>query len=290
MESATAFCPGHVSCVFQPISSYNPMSIGSRGFGIRLSLGAHAKVVPREDGIVRISLDGVESEAQVTRMAVDAIAPGMGFDISIENDVPVSQGFGMSAAGSIAAAVCVANLVGESRTAAFAAAHMAEVKGGGGLGDVAAIVAGNDIPIRTMPGFPPYGRVISARFSFPELTLAVLGPVIKTGSVLKDNEKVALIREVSSEAIDEFLADPTYDSMFPLSNRFSSEAELESPLIRKTIDRLMSRGYHAGMCMLGNSIFTDAPESEVWSVLGRGHVRTFACSSSYKEILVTRRG
>ena len=54
------------------------------------------------------------------------------------------------------------------------------------------------------------------------------------------------------------------------------------------MDRLKSKGYRAGMCMLGNSIFTDAPEREVWALFGRGHVRTFKCASSRKEIIIHR--
>lgn len=73
-----AFCPGHVSCVFQPVSSYDIMCMGSRGFGIRLSLGANAEVTPREDDTVNIWLDGSQSVAPVTRMAVEDLASGRG--------------------------------------------------------------------------------------------------------------------------------------------------------------------------------------------------------------------
>ena len=40
----SAFCPGHVSCVFQPVNSFDAMSTGSRGIGIRLNKGATATV------------------------------------------------------------------------------------------------------------------------------------------------------------------------------------------------------------------------------------------------------
>ncbi len=73
-----------------------------------------------------------------------------------------------------------------------------------------------------------------------------------------------------------------------MSNRFSSESGLESPAIRKTIETLKSKGYGAGMCMLGNSVFTDAPEEVLWSIFGRGRVRTFSCSSSPREITISR--
>ena len=151
------------------------MSTGSRGVGIRLSLGARAEVVPRDDGEVIVTLDGEVSDAPVTRAVASIMAPGTGFDISIDNDLPVSQGFGMSAAGAIAAGLAIADVAGMSRSEAFAAAHVAEVRCGGGLGDVSAIVGGRDVPIRTVAGLPPHGAVRNAGFKIPRITLAVGG-------------------------------------------------------------------------------------------------------------------
>ena len=284
----SAFCPGHVSCIFQPVSSYDIMCTGSRGVGIRLSLGSRATVEPRDDGTVNIWLDGQQAIAHITRMTAENLAPGKGFDIRIENDLPVSQGFGMSASGALATALCIADIVGKTRSDAFLAAHMAEVNGGGGLGDVAAIVAGRDVPVRTVPGLPPHGKVVNAGFSFPNLSLAVLGPVLETDSVLGDSRMLDSVRKASAEALDGFLDDPTRDSLFEMSNRFSSESGLESPAIRKAIETLKSKGYGAGMCMLGNSVFTDAPEEVLWSIFGRGRVRTYSCSSSPREITISR--
>lgn len=264
------------------------MTMGSRGFGIRLSLGATADVSFRDDGVVNIWLDGEQSFAPVTRMAVVDLAPGQGMDVRIDDDLPVSQGFGMSAAGAIAASLCVASMTGQSRTRAFEAAHAAEVRGGGGLGDVAAIVAGRDIPIRTVPGMPPRGVVRSAPFTLPRLTLAVIGPVLETDSVLNDFRRVDAIRAASGGAIDAFIADPTPDVLFEQSNAFSSDSGLESPAIRRAIEAVKARGYRAGMCMLGNSLFTDAPQEVVWAALGRGRARTFRCSSSSSEIVIRR--
>ncbi len=217
----SAFCPGHVSCVFQPVDSFDAMSTGSRGIGIRLSKGATATVTPRCDPAVNIRLNGVAETAHITRMVAQSMAPGAGFDIDIVNDLPVSQGFGMSAAGAIATAVCIADLTGQSRSDAFAAAHIAEVVGGGGLGDVAAIVAGRDVPVRTVAGMPPLGRVENADIRIDHLTLAVLGGELRTDSVLGNPSALKAIREVASTAMDAFMADPSYDNLFAVSNVFS---------------------------------------------------------------------
>ena len=285
----TAFCPGHVSCIFEPSPTLNPLSTGSRGLGIRLSLGSTATVEERDDDMVNIYIDGSSSSAHITRMTVNIIAPGRGFDIWIENDLPMSQGFGTSASGALASGIAVASVVGVSRTKAFEAAHVAEVRGGGGMGDVTAIVAGLDVPVRTRAGFPPRRLVANADMRFPTLTVAVLGPKMVTEGILGDTQAVNRIRESGHATLDAFLEDPTRSMFFRMSNRFSSEIGLESPAVRRAIMRLNADGYNAGMCMLGNSIFTDAPIDKVRSLLGRRNVRAFASSSSGREIKVTRK-
>ena len=141
------------------------------------------------------------------------------------------------------------------------------------MGDVSAIVAGLDVPVRTRAGFPPRGLVENADMKFPTLTLAVLGPKMVTEGILGDNIAVNRIRDSGHSTLNSFLEDPSRDMFFRMSNRFSSEIGLESPSVRKAIMRLNADGYNAGMCMLGNSIFTDAPIEKVRSLLGRGNVR-----------------
>lgn len=285
-----AFCPGHVSCVFQPLSSLNPLATGSRGMGIRLNLGANVTVESRYDREVNITIDGSVSIAEVTRLMVELLSPAKGYDITIENDLPVSQGFGMSAAGAVAAAVCIAHIEGKTRQQAFEAAHVAEVKAGGGLGDVPAIVGGSRFPVRTIPGLPPYGRVEHLFSSSDPLTVFTIGSAIKTPTILGDPVAVGRIREASESAIVGFTAEPSLDMLFKVSNDFSEGAELETPAMKRTLDRLRVNGFRAGMCMLGNSVFTDASRSEVYSLFGRGHVRAYECTPTNREIKITRKG
>ena len=110
MKMITAFCPGHITCFFQPVRSYDPMSAGSRGVGIKLSKGTKVSLDERRDGNIVTIMDGVETECKITKMAVREIDRVRGYDIVIENDLPVGQGFGMSAEGSIAAALCACEI------------------------------------------------------------------------------------------------------------------------------------------------------------------------------------
>ena len=138
----SAYCPGHITCIFRPCAGSEEtdlLKIGSVGVGIRISLGAEATLEERSDGKTIITVDGEEGDFPVSRAAMARMLPGRGFELTVRNGAPTGQGFGMSAAGAVAAALCAAELKGETMQAAYVSAHIAELIGGGGLGDVSAI-------------------------------------------------------------------------------------------------------------------------------------------------------
>jgi pantoate kinase len=282
---AEAFVPGHISCVFRPYKGPTLNETGSTGFGIRLSLGCHASVSARDDGVLRICINGKESEASVTRSAIERLAPGRGFDVDLRHDLPLEQGFGASASGTYAAALCVCSLLGLDSKMASEATHAAECTLGGGLGDLLAIETRSGVPIRTYPGpLLIRGETEDSGLSFDKLTLIVFDEPLKTASVLTDDTVMERVREAGDEALRSFSADRTKEGLFRVSNVFSESIGLESEDIKKGLDLLRGKGYHAGMCMLGNSIYTDAPENYV--IESFPGARVFSCSSWDAEITV----
>ena len=264
----TAFCPGHLTCFFKPVRTNDVMTTGSEGVGIKLSKGSIVHVEERSDKEICVTMDGKPSEARVTTRAVKILSGGRGFDITIENQLPVSQGFGMSAAGSIAAGLCVCSILGKDRTDSYKAAHVADIEEMGGLGDVSALTTEGPISIRTRAGLPPDGNVIS-KGNEGNLTLAVLGGRLETKNVLSDDEAVRRISSVGEIAMNSYLSD---GGLFKASRYFSATAKLESSCVRSALSKL---GSEAAMCMLGNSIFTTLSADAINDVLG--HVETYSC-------------
>jgi len=154
-----AFSPGHVTCFFQPVRDPDVLRTGSKGAGIKLSLGTNVTVEENIHG-TNVTMDGKPSEAHITRKVLEILAPDRNFDVTIENQLPVSQGLGMSAAGALATALCVSEIIGKDSNAAIKAAHIAEIEGKGGLGDVSGLVGEGYFPFRTAAGLPPDGNVV----------------------------------------------------------------------------------------------------------------------------------
>ena len=270
-----AFCPGHISCFFSPVRTAEAVTTGSVGAGIRLNKGCFVTLEERSDKKIRVTMDGVRVNARITEHTIRSLAPDRGFDVTVENELPVSQGMGMSAAGAAAAGLCAASVTGLEEYEAYKAAHTAEVTLGGGLGDVAGILGGRQ-PIRVKAGIQPYGRVIDSELDM-NITVAVLGPKMDTNTVLSDPAAVSRIAAAGLRCVDEFINTQTEKKLFGLSAEFSESAGLETKEVKDAL-AVLRKDHAASMCMLGNSIFTNASEDEVQDLLG--NVVSFSCSSS----------
>ena len=98
--------------------------------------------------------------APVTRLALKYLIGNNSLGITVKTrlDLPMGQGFGMSAAGSLSACHAVAKICGLSESDALRASHFAEVRLGTGLGDVISSFFGG-FEIRKTPGIPPWGMI-----------------------------------------------------------------------------------------------------------------------------------
>jgi len=279
-----AFCPGHITCFFSPVRTADVMTTGSLGAGIRLNKGTVVTAEERGDRKITITMDGIECDANVTERTIKMLAPDTGFDVTIENELPVSQGMGMSAAGAVAAGLCVASTKGMNEYDAYKAAHISEVRNGGGLGDVAGILGGR-CPMRIKAGIPPFGRTIDLGADI-DVSVVILGPKMDTGSVISDENKMKMISAAGAECVSELMNDMSVKRLYELSSGFSDTIGLMTKDVEHALS-LLRKDHMASMCMLGNSIFTNADKEHVRNVLG--DVTVISCSAGSKGPEITRK-
>jgi len=274
---AKAFCPGHLTGFFQAFIGDDALSSGSRGAGMCLSLGA-TSVVRTGDSprpAVEVSVNGVPSGAEVTKAAVRHLLGGRNLRVTVDTvlELPLSQGFGMSAAGALSAAVALADILGEGRQKAFEAAHTAEVQCRCGLGDVPALHAGG-ITMRVRPGLPPLGEVRSIDGA-PDVVLCVIGAEIPTKSVLEDRKQRERINAHGGRCVDALLEEPTLENLMSLSARFAVDTGLASGRVAEAIAAVRGPGA-ASMAMLGSAVFAVGEQAQLVKVLS-GFGETYSC-------------
>lgn len=266
-----AFAPGHISGFFEPV--YHPEDMarsGSRGAGVSVSLGAYseASVENSKNQSLEVFINGRKSPAPVTQLALKYLIGNNALGITIKTrlDLPMGQGFGMSAAGALSACLAVSKLCGLPESDALRAAHFAEVRLGTGLGDAISSFFGG-FEIRKNPGLPPWG-IIEHIPEKCDLVLCVIGKKINTKKVLTDKKRISKIAEYGSFCTKKILEKPTVDNLFYLSEVFTNKTGLGLKPVVDAINVANNYGV-SSMCMLGNSIFAAGKTNELAKLLSK---------------------
>jgi len=158
---------GHITLIFSiHDDSTNLLEQGSRGAGLSLDHGIEITAIANA-GSGQISVEGEfgnETLHQSVLKELSIFVPDvLSYDwiIHQRTKLPISQGFGLSAAGAISCALAIQNALKlpeeKSRARAIHVGHRVERQLSGGLGDVAALYAGG-VELRLEPGCPPLGN------------------------------------------------------------------------------------------------------------------------------------
>ena len=252
-----AFAPGHISAFFEPVySGQNMDRSGSRGAGINISLGAVSQVTvkPASPHTITVSINGSPSNAPVTKLALKFLVGETPLGITVDTmlDLPVSQGFGMSAGGALSSTLALADLLNLPRDNAVKAAHYAEVQLRTGLGDVIASSFGG-IEIRREAGLPPWGLQEHIPGIY-DMVVCVIGKEIETKNILSDAARLREIASYGRYCTKKLLEKPSVEHLFSLAWEFTRKIGLADDLVLQAIEAANQYGM-ASMCMLGNSVF-----------------------------------
>lgn len=260
---AHAFAPGHVSGLFAVHDEADDvLARGSRGAGWCVDRGAMASVTRAPK--TTILLNGAPADVAVTKAALERLAPGTGLQVDLRLDLPVRQGFGMSAAGTLAACLAATHLLDLDPDEALTATHAAEVTSGTGLGDaIGSWFGGGEVRIK--PGCPPRGWAM--RIEPPAGTaflFCVLGAGIATPSIIRDAAWKQRTRQLADPVVDRIVAAGrplAWDLLLRESAAFSQSLGLMPPVMQSAGGALPS-GVQWGQCMLGNTLWaTGKPEA-----------------------------
>ena len=275
---ATAFAPGHISGFFEPIYDQDVTRTGSRGAGINISLGAVSEVFAesstKQD--FEIYVNNRKSSAPVTKLALKYMLMDNPIRVTVKTglDLPVRQGFGMSAASALSATYALAKITGVSKNEAMKASHFAEVQLRTGLGDVMASCFGG-VEIRKSAGLPPWGVIEHIPGKY-DLVLCIVDKKLDTKKILSDSTKAIKIVDYGKYCTKKLLENPSIETFFSLSQTFAKKTDLADKRVLEAIDDANQFGM-ASMCMLGSSIFAIGKTDELCKSLS-SFGKVYVCS------------
>jgi pantoate kinase len=254
---ATAFAPGHVTGVFAArLDARDPRARGSVGAGLVLELGVHAVARWRPGGTNRVTVRTVPSTP--LPISLDAALRTKGerrgrLSISLTHELPVGQGFGMSAAGALATARAAAAAMGPGGRPSNEVAHLADLFGGGGLGGVAAI-GGGGLEIRRRAGIPPWGHVRRVRFPH-RVFLATAGRAMPSPDLLGNPRFLARVDAAAADGLANLRTNPDPASFLAAAEAFTDRVGLGPASLTRQITALRRTGASVAQAMFGRAFF-----------------------------------
>lgn len=291
MVKAKAFAPGHITGFFEIHENEDLTKNGSRGSGLNISMGVTTTVTvtPGEEGMT-VFLNGVESDAKVTKDLIVSLLPDGYYNVKVESyfKLPVSQGFGVSGAAALSTGLALrkalmgVGIVSIGIEDVIRAAHLAEVSNRTGLGDVVAQVTGG-FTIRKTPGLPPEENVLRVDLSDGQelkVVLCIVGEDLHTSEVLSDEDKRKKINLLGGMLVDGMVKEPSLDLLMNSSYQFVTETGLIGPNVKAAVEDV-SELCPASMSCLGSSVFaitdSEVVAREVVDILS-SHGKVFRCS------------
>ncbi len=251
-KTALTFCPGHISGWFKqmPDSEGNPSSVGG---GIVISEGVFAEAKKSDEISVKacyVDRSGnVISEickSDVIEYAMRHL--GITAEITTKSILPMSSGFGLSAASILASLKAVSELYNLkiSNDDIAKLANLTEIHFKTGLGDVAACMHGGYICRKT----PGIDGNIARRYDMEKTISALTFGPLRTDSVLKNPETMERINNAYREDCPN-----SPEEFFKISREFAENSGLITKKVREVLDECSIRNIPASMTMLGEGVF-----------------------------------
>jgi len=227
----------HITGLWLPIWSSDPLTSGSLGAGLLLSPSSIIDVHVDEAG------NGVCEGLCIEPVEYIVKRYSVRVKVSLVKGYPLASGFAMSSSLSIAVGIAVAIASCSPLEKGLELAHEAEVVSGTGLGDVIVQSLGRaGLVLRKAPGAPGVGRVESYVVSHTPVLAVQLGTMTTAemhrilGDSLYRNATPLLVRVYE---------DPTLETFLDSANKFSKLVGFAPPYAEH-LDVFVKRGWSLG--------------------------------------------
>ena len=245
---------------------------GSKGAGFCLEDGVEVSIKRTDNETDKISVTtidgstldgGLKLYSDLIESFRELFQINERIDVDVRLELPISQGFGMSAAGLLATSLCLGEFFDRGDEGQLARlAHRIERQISGGLGDILGLWAGG-CELRTKPGSPPSPGVAQG-FSVGCKALLVWDPdgMKHTSGYIDDpswKKKITLAGEASVNRLMQNSWDiGVWDILLQEADKFALESGLlEEKTRADLLDVVLTNAttnMSCHLCMLGTSL------------------------------------
>jgi|Deesub1362B_J571_1020462.scaffolds.fasta_scaffold00003_335 pantoate kinase len=239
------FSPAPVSGFFSPVITDDTFTTGAKGGGVTIDRGVNLWLLIEEaqknfseNYINGIRIHNSIAEYVLNRLVTNGLN-NLGIRIFQEIDVPISSGFGTSAASAYAMAIAVDRAFNLNRTSLELAqiAHEADLKFRTGLGSVAGLVSPGFMVIERA-GAPGYVKIRKIVAEKDYTVFAVWRSGMDKKKLLTNMKRLDEIALIGDRALENILADLTPETFFRECWRFTLNAGLASEWVKIMVNRI----------------------------------------------------
>ena len=272
MSEVTVHVGGHVTLLFSVHSeALLARNQGSRGAGLCLEDGVSATVkeIPGESDRITVTsmngtplVNGKSYYSDLLKAFREVFGINAAVDLEVDLELPVSQGFGMSAAGLMAASFALGELFDAGDEGQLARlAHRLERTHSRGLGDVLGIWAGG-VELRIKPGTPPSpGKVLGFEANVPVLLVWNSDGGKHTAGYIDNPVWQASITRAGDSAVNRLMQIPWDTGAWPhllneadnFADNSGLRGEIERSALLDVVNAHTTSDVSAHLCMLGTS-------------------------------------
>lgn len=289
-----AFSPAGISSFFEicdTTASGKPIAdlehVGSRGggFGIQKGVLTEVTVSEAKTSCIDVFIDGkLAPEAETTRTVSQIMLKKADktYKVAVKHkvDIPISAGFGSSAAGALTTGLALSKALDLPLTynQIGRIAHVSEVQCKTGLGTVGPLMIGGCVLV-IEPGAPEIGVIDRIPISDKYVIVAGVFGSTPTKQVLTSAEKRREVNRWGRKTLDSILAEPSIENFMESCLEFADKAGFMTPRVRQLV-KLANKAGAVGVAqnMVGEAVHVLALEENAENI-----------TEAFKKVLPNKR-
>ena len=294
------FVPAAISGFFSPVITDSYFTTGAKGGGVTIDRGVWVDVIVRENSGLEVLtfLNGKLILNSIAEYVVKQILrddANYKIVIRLNTEVPVSSGYGTSAASAYAAAMAINHLFKLNLPFDYLMfiAHKADIVFKTGLGSVCGYVSPGFVLIKRA-GAPHLAKIINLDYDDDIIVFTAWRNGVDKRRILGNSKRLEDIAKIGDKTLDKILSNPSLPNFFRRCWEFTIKAGFVTPWVKRVVSKLNNLDGVIGVAQtqIGEAIFGAVKRESLYNierVLDRVSFGNYLIANVYRELPLTKK-